>query len=180
MDATANLPQLYDDKTDIQTNPEIPDINKITAKDMNTIKELLKNAAYLDNEDIMNINNDIIFPKTNLVTNGQAVRTGRKIDGRDEYVKRFGFTEINQSAQTYSKSLGFQLSNFIITGYEFASKSTTNNWFYATDSNSASAWGIYFSLHGNNNSLELTTLNTNIKEAYVNVYYVEVANESNS
>ena len=109
----------------------------------------------------------------NLVTDGSAVKTGRKIDGKDEYIKRFSFTGLNQSSQTYTKSLGFDLSNVIITGFEGASKSSVGNWFYFTDSNSTVSWGLYFALYETNNIIGLTTLNGNMLEAYVNIKYIE-------
>lgn len=109
----------------------------------------------------------------NLVTDGNAVKTGRKIDGKDEYIKRFSFKGLNQLPKTYNKSLGFNLSNAIITGFEGASKSNSNNWFYFTDSNSTVSWGLYFVLYETNNIISLTTLNQNMLEAYVNIKYIE-------
>ena len=109
----------------------------------------------------------------NLVTDGSAVKTGRKIDGKDEYIKRFSFKGLNQLSQTYTKSLGFNLSNAIITGFEGAAKSCLGNWFYFTDSNSTVSWGLYFALYETNSVIGLSTLNGNMLEAYVNIKYIE-------
>lgn len=109
----------------------------------------------------------------NLVTDGSAIKTGRKIDGKDEWIKRFHFTNLNQLPRTYTKSLGFNLSNVVITGFEGACKSSSNNWFYFTDSNSTASWGLYFVLYETNSIISLSTLNGNMLEAYVNVKYVE-------
>ena len=108
----------------------------------------------------------------NIITNGEPVKTGRKVDGKDEYIQRFSFTGLNATPQIYSKTLGFILNNSIITGFEGASKSNTNNWFYFTDSNSTAAWGLYFTLNSSDNTIKLTTLNSNMSEAYINIKYI--------
>lgn len=63
MSTSNDLPSLYDNKENIQEHPEIPDINKITASDMNTIKALLNNATYINIENLKNVNNETINPK---------------------------------------------------------------------------------------------------------------------
>ena len=109
----------------------------------------------------------------NLTTNGPAVKTGRTIDGKTEYIKRFKFTGLGATPQIYSKALGFKLSDAIIVGFEGASKSNSNNWFYFTDSEATSvAWGMYFRLVSANNTIELTPMNSNMSEAYINVKYL--------
>ena len=120
-------------------------------------------------DDALKVKQDIY----NLVTDGSAVKTGRKIDGKDEYIKRFSFKGLNQLSQTYTKSLGFNLSNAIITGFEGAAKSNAGNWFYFTDSNSTASWGLYFALYETNSVIGLSTLNGNMLEAYVNIKYIE-------
>lgn len=63
MNTSDNLPSLYDDKVDIQANSQIPDINKVTAQDMNIIKALLENSGYISNDGLKDINNNQVNPK---------------------------------------------------------------------------------------------------------------------
>lgn len=63
MSTSNDFPSLYENKENIQEHPEIPNINKITADDMNTIKILLNNATYVDIENLKNVNNETINPK---------------------------------------------------------------------------------------------------------------------
>lgn len=62
MSTSANLPNLYENKENIQENVNIPRINKITADDMNIIKQLLENSVYIDNESLKDINNNAFDP----------------------------------------------------------------------------------------------------------------------
>lgn len=137
----------------------------------------LKDEHYIDSTGIAHeqrklsdILNEINY---NLITNGDAVKTGRKIDGKLEYIKRFGFTGLNATPQTYSRKLGFELSDAIIVGFEGSSKSNSNNWFYFTDTGATStAWGLYFALYDTDNTIRITTMNQNMSEAYINVRYL--------
>lgn len=93
MSTSTSLPSLYEEKQNIQEQPEIPRINKVTAEDMNIIRELLENCLFKDNENIKDIDGnilDLIIPRYsyNLITDGPAVKTGRKVDDKWEWVKR--------------------------------------------------------------------------------------------
>ena len=139
------------------------------------IKDFFGNLSELQTSNKNNLVaaiNEVNEVKYNLITDGPAVKTGRKIDGKDEYIKRFHFSGLYKEAQTYSKALGFTLSNCIITGFEGATRSHSNNWFYFTDSTSAATWGMYFLLDNSNNTLNLGTLSSNMEDAYVNIKYV--------
>lgn len=66
MSTSNDLPSLYENKENIQEHPEIPDINKITASDMNLIREFLQNALYKNGDRISDVNNqllDLVMPR---------------------------------------------------------------------------------------------------------------------
>lgn len=50
----------------------------------------------------------------NIITNGEAVKTGRKVDGKDEYVKRINFGNL-PNASIKEVTTGLDLSKIIIT-----------------------------------------------------------------
>jgi hypothetical protein len=107
----------------------------------------------------------------NLITDGDAVKTGRQIDGKDEWVKRFSFTTSGGSA--YSKSLGFTLSDVTITKIEGTELSNTNNWWDANigDTQDTNTYAQNVRLMASDNTIKLSS-NANFKNTYINVYYI--------
>lgn len=107
----------------------------------------------------------------NLVTDGDAVKTGRQIDGKDEWVKRFSFTTTGN--QDYTKPLGFTLSDVIVTEIKGTELSTANNWIDVSigDFNNSTAQSQNIKLVNSNNTIFLTS-NNNCKLTIVNVYFI--------
>lgn len=107
----------------------------------------------------------------NLVTDGNAVKTGRQIDGKDEWVKRFSFT--TTGSQDYTKPLGFTLSDVIVTEIKGTELSTANNWIDVSigDFNNLTSQAQNIKLVNSNNTISLTS-NNNCKLTIVNVYYI--------
>lgn len=107
----------------------------------------------------------------NVVTNGDAVKTGRKIDGKDEYVKRF---KINISNRQGTAPLGFILSNVTIVEMKGIIYSDSNNVFNLDTNN--------FGLGGSANCMTLLSgsnmLNVKCNSDYFNtnavvmIYYI--------
>ena len=157
----------YDTKVALDPQPSVANINKVSDSDMNEIKSVVNNAI----DQVDTNTNDITTLKQNIITDGSAVKTGRIIDGKDEYVKRFSFT--TSGSTTYTKSLGFTLADVIITGIEATEISNTGNWWNANigdyDNNSTFAQNI--NLVNNDNTIKLES-NANFKNTYVNVYYI--------
>lgn len=78
MSTSNNLPDIYDEKEDLQEHPEIPNINKISASDMNLIREFLQNALYQSGDRISDINNqllDLVMPRyeKEIIVSGNSV-----------------------------------------------------------------------------------------------------------
>jgi hypothetical protein len=107
----------------------------------------------------------------NLVTDGNAVKTGRQIDGKDEWVKRFSFTTTGN--QDYTKPLGFTLSDVIVTEIKGTELSTANNWIDVSigDFNNLTSQAQNIKLVNSNNTISLTS-NNNCKLTIVNVYFI--------
>ena len=108
----------------------------------------------------------------NVETDGDAVKTGRKIDGKDEYVKRYSFVGTN-SAGDHKKSLGFSMNDYTITNFEATVFANTNNVFSINSGiNSANTYDYVIQCIASDNTLLFRTYNANFKKVYVNVYYI--------
>ena len=107
----------------------------------------------------------------NLITDGSAVKTGRQVDGKDEWVKRFSFTTSGNN--TYTKSLGFVLNDVIITKLEGTEISNTGNWWNANigDTQSSGNYAQNVRLMHDNSTIVLTS-NANFRTTYIDVYYI--------
>ena len=144
------------DVTDAQYEGSTP----LSASNMNQMQTILNNNI-----------TEAIENQYNLITDGSAVKTGRQIDGKDEYVKRFSFTITGNI--DYSKSLGFTLSDVIITKIEGTELSNSNNWWNANigDTQGSNAYAQNVRLMNSDNTIKLNA-SGNFKNTYVNVYYI--------
>lgn len=107
----------------------------------------------------------------NIITNGEPVKTGRKIDGKDEYVKSFSF-ERNSGTSDISKPLGFVLSEVFITKIEGTELSNTNNWWNVNlGTEGAGNYNYSQNLRLMNNNTIVLSPNINFQKTYVEVYY---------
>ena len=110
-----------------------------------------------------------------LVTDGTATLTGRKIDGKDEYVKRISMTSIG-SAGTHTENLGFTLSDVLIIKIDGVAISNSSNWFALPmgDYNNTTNWAIRYQLTDSTNTIDVTTANANFTSAYFEIYYISL------
>lgn len=113
-----------------------------------------------------------LLGRYNLVTDGPEVKTGRTIDGKDEYTKRYSFTNIN-AAGTYAKSLGLTLNSINITDIHGEAFSNSSNWFSIPmgDVNNVTTWTMRFELTNSSNSVTLITINGNFSKAFITICY---------
>ena len=111
--------------------------------------------------------------KVSIETDGSAVKTGRVIDGYEEYVKRISMTSIG-SVGTHTKNLGFTLSDVLIIKIDGVAISNSNNWFALPmgDYNNATTWSIRYQLTNSTNTIDVTTANSNYTSAYFDIYYI--------
>lgn len=98
--ATISLPELFEDKENLKALEDVLSQYKISADDMNIIKKHLINTIHsFDIEGLNRITDrykNILNPvidryeelKYDLITNGPTIKTGRKVDGKDEYAIR--------------------------------------------------------------------------------------------
>lgn len=125
----------------------------------------------------MNITEEINKKRNtyDLETDGAATLTGRKIDGKDEYVKRISMTSI-RSAGTHTENLGFTLSDVLITKIDGVVISNSSNWFALPmgDYNSTNTWAIRYQLTDSTNTIDVTTANANFTSAYFEIYYISL------
>ena len=70
----------FENKENINTNSEIPRINKIIDDDINEIKDVVNTNV----ESLESILNELQY---NLIPNTESIKTGRKINGKEEWVK---------------------------------------------------------------------------------------------
>lgn len=171
----------YDNKSDINTSTT-PVQNKVSASDMNEIKSVVNSNANLMG-DLSNLNtsdktslvqavNEINTPY-DLITDGDAVLTGRKIDGKDEYVKRYSITlSSSGSGMTGEKALGFTLNDVTIIKFEGTIPSNTKN-IFNLDTDNFNAGDNYVYANTTSNKLIVNCNTQNYSGTlYVNVYYI--------
>lgn len=125
----------------------------------------------------MNITEEINKKRNtyDLETDGAATLTGRKIDGKDEYVKRISMTSIG-SVGTHTENLGFTLSDVLITKIDGVAISNSSNWFALPmgDYNSTNTWTIRYQLTDSTNTIDVTTATANFTSAYFEIYYISL------
>lgn len=65
----------------------------------------------------------------NLVTDGLAIKTGRIVDGKLEYVKRITLNGFPGNGETKTWSTGLDVPNIIVTDLKISVLSGSGNWF---------------------------------------------------
>lgn len=153
----------YADKSAINTNSGVADINKCNASDMNEIKTVVNtNATTLDT---------LAF---NVTDNGSEVKTGFKYNNKDVYIKRYYWSSPPNNT-TSQLSLGFSLSATTIFKIEGFAISNSGNFFplISGDVNNDTNGTVQVLLI-NNDTIQLRTYNGNFQtgKAYANVYYI--------
>lgn len=77
----------------------------------------------------INILNSINEIKYDLITGGSAIKTGRKIDGKDEYIKRIECNNLGASGVEKEYATGIDVPNSIITDINVTGFAGSGNWF---------------------------------------------------
>lgn len=126
----------YANKSDINTTAT-PATNKVTSADMNEIKSVVNtndsnvgavaNLTTTDKTSVVNAINEI--NQRQITTDGSEVKTGRVIDGYEEYVKRITLDGFPDNNQTKSWDTGITMTYAIITNLIVMVKSPLGNWF---------------------------------------------------
>lgn len=86
-----------------------------------------------------------------LVTDGNPVKTGRVIDGKDEYIQKIN---VGSGPNNGAVSYNYQTDNKIITNYYVLGISSNNEIIYAPNS---SASGQYFNVFFTGNQVQLAS-----------------------
>lgn len=110
------------------------------APSQRVVKETIGDLEQLNTTDKSSLVNSINEVSYNLVTNGSAVKTGRKIDGKDEYVKRYKINIVTGTING-NVALGFNLASVTVSemkGYIVYNNGNiynldTNNYRYPDD-----------------------------------------------
>lgn len=137
----------FQDKVNINANPDLPEINKVIDSNMNEMKYVantnannigdLEKLSTIDKGSLVNAINNLAY---NLVTNGPAIKTGRQVDGKYEYVKRYKIS-IVEGTINGNAPLDFEISDVTISrmiGYIVYNNGNiynldTNNYRYPED-----------------------------------------------
>ena len=149
----------YLDKVALNENTDIPDINKVTASDMTEIKNvvngLVKTGQTTTDEETYSCN--YINNLGNYSTDGKPYKTGRKINGKDEYVIESNIgalpnkTYKNLNSYFFNDVSGLNLNNIIIhdmNGYGERIAQNDYNWrplTFINPGNVSIGIGIYIS-----------------------------------
>lgn len=133
----------YSDKSDINTT-STPEVNKITASNLNEIKSvvntnanLMGNLSELETTDRSSIVNAINSTRLQITTDGSAIETGRVIDGNEEYIKRISLLSFPGINQEKTWATGITMTNIVITGINIVVKTGTSNWFQLPNNDTA-------------------------------------------
>ena len=108
--------------------------------------------------------------KYNLITGGNAIKTGRKIDDKDEYIKRILCDNLGGNGEQKLYATGINVANSIITDIKVMGVSGSNNWFPLPNNDAASS-KISLTSSGN---LSITFYNSYWQgaTAYADIYYI--------
>lgn len=108
--------------------------------------------------------------KYDLQTDTQEELTGRQIDGKDEYIKRYS-SSLYQGTVTIP--LGFTLSDVEITKIDGTAKSTSNNWFNLNigDYDGSNTYANLCYLDNSNDSITISNPTGNFTKANIEICY---------
>lgn len=133
----------YSDKSDINTT-STPEVNKITASNLNEIKSvvntnanLMGNLSELETTDRSSIVGAINSTRLQITTDGNAIETGRVIDGNEEYIKRINLLSFPEINQEKTWATGINMTNIVITGINIIVRTGTSNWFQLPNNDTA-------------------------------------------
>ena len=152
----------YDDKSYINLNADIPATNKVQDTDMNEIKSVVNNNA----SELTTAQTNISGLKYNLITAGTEVKTGRQIDGKDEYV-----VIINAGAGPNNTSITIDYSHTdkIIHDYYLIGISSTDETIKAPNAASGSN---YFNIFFEQTKINISSNQDRSRfTCYVYIYY---------
>ncbi len=167
----------FSDKSDINTT-STPEVNKITASNLNEIKSVVNTNANLmgdletlttsDKSSVVNAINSKIT-SYNIVA-GTPVKTGKQIEGYDEYVVRVNLGSLpNNASKDYS--LGFSI-NQLINVEGSSVRASDGNIFplpFVSTEPSANITVLMF----NTSTLRITTGSDRSNlTGYLNIYYI--------
>lgn len=117
----------------------------------------------------MKINSNLITSEYNLITDGSPIKTGRKIDGKDEYVVK---VNAGSGPNNTNKQIQFNTSNMIITDYYVIGISNNNETIYAPNS---ATGNNYFNIFFSNNEINLSTNQDRSRfTCYVYIFYINI------
>lgn len=105
--------------------------------------------------------------------NGSAVKTGRYIDGKEEYIKMYKLTRTTSGDQTISTDLGFTLNDVIITRLDGTAISNSGNWWNINIgmTHNVQTYDNNMSLQNSNNKLQIQC-SGNYSNFYVEICYI--------
>lgn len=114
-----------------------------------------------------------VATKVSITTDGSAVKTGRIIDGHEEYVKRYYIPTPVQQNPAYWVSSGLQLSQINIIKIEGTIVSTTNGNTFSVQNPNYNGGYVYCYYNGQYDRIGVncSTQNYQSTGAYVNLYF---------
>lgn len=153
----------YTDKATMNENTSIPAINKVQASDMNEIKS------------VVNENYDDLVNKTQapITTDGDAVKCGYQIDGKDVYVKRISFGDL-PNASAKSVATGIDFSTHTLIKIEGIGKYQGNNIALPLPFSHPTRldFNIMVNIDASNNLVVTTGIDRSANKGYFNIYYI--------
>lgn len=123
-------------------------------------------AMYLGSNKVSGIGED----SCSLTTDGSAVKTGRIIDNKDEYVKRITLNGFPNNGVTKTWATGLNVPNIIVTDIKVSVLSGSGNWFMLPNNDSVNSKA---SLNKDGN-INVTCYQGNLNgcSGYAEIYYI--------
>lgn len=131
-----------------------------------TVKEYVDDVA----ADVSALSSEL---KYDVEDDGYEIMTGITYFSKPVYLRRYTFSSLN-SEGTFSKNLGFTLSDVTIYEMNGVALSNSANWFPFPmgDWGNSQNFGIRYYLADSNSTIQVITANANFSKAYINVYYI--------
>lgn len=125
------------------------------------------------NEKLIPKLNELNELKFNLVTGGNPLKTGRKIDGKDEYIKRLNLGSLpNATQKVYNIGI---TTNQTITSFYIYGKSKLNEYIPIPRTTGQNAYVNYY-INANGTDLQLVlnpTMDMSRFTGYLEICYIE-------
>ena len=162
----------YTNKVTLNENPNVADVNKVKADDLNEIKNVVNanddnvgDLADLKTEDVSSVVNAINELSYDIQTSN-PVLTGRKVLGKPEYVQ---VVNVGSCPNNNQREVPYQTDDKFITDYYLIGISSNNEIIKVPNASSST---LYFNVFFTHNTITISTNQDRSRfTGYVYIYF---------